>query len=361
MKGWLKHCLAALSVMSCLTASAQIEWLEKNYNYGAFKEAEGPRSGRVRFINTGNEPVFINRVRASCGCTQTEFTEGMIVPGDTAVVGFTYNPKGRPGSFEKTVKVFIGKENELHVIKLSGTVIGAPNTLAFSYPKEAGPLRLEALSAKTGEMKKGSSRHLFINAYNQSADTITPSWECGDRGVQVELTPRAIPPGDIATFGFYVRTSEEERMGPVDYRIKIMADSRFPEKGNAGVTVSTVIVPDTQTMTAEEVNNGPRAYLVPEFIDFGEVSGGKKLDFTFDILNDGNSPLEVMRVYSSEKCVKVKDKPGKIKPGKKGRVKGVIDIGNLPDGAFRIPVEVMTGDPLHPLRTANLVGTKEGE
>lgn len=356
----LKLCVPAfLLAIIPFQVKAEIEWLEKTYNYGAFKESEGPRLGKVRFVNKGNGAVFINRVRPSCGCTEAEFTEGLIQPGDTAMVSFIYNPKGRPGSFEKTVKVFIGKENELHVIKLAGTVIGAPTTLEFSYPKEVGPLRLESLSAKTGELKKGSARHLFINAYNQSTDTITPSWACGERGLDVELTPRSIPPGDIATFGFYVKTAEEERMGPVEYEVRITADKSNPGKDECDVSISTIIVPDTQTMTVEEVDNGARAYLLPEFVDFGDARGEGKINFSFDILNDGKETLDVLRVYSAEKGVAIKEKPSKVKCGKRGKVKGVLDLSKLPSGAFRIPVEVMTNDPLHPLRTANLVGVKE--
>lgn len=351
--------LALLAAIVVFPALAEIEWLEKNYNYGAFKEAEGPRRGMVRFVNKGPEAVFINRVRPSCGCTEAEYTEGMIQPGDTAMVSFIYNPKGRPGAFEKTVKVYMGRENEMHVIRLSGTVIGAPSTLQFSYPKEVGPLRLESFSAKTGELKKGSSRHLFINAYNQSPDTITPAWVNEERGVQVELTPKSIPPGDIATFGFYVKTTDEDRMGPIDYKIHIIADKTRPEAGSCDVTIGTVIVPDTQSMTAEEVNDGPRAYLLPEFIDFGENVNGGKIKFSFEILNDGKSPLDVLRVYSADKCVEIKDKPSRIKGGKQGKVKGELDVRKISSGAFRIPVEVMTSDPLHPLRTANLVGVKE--
>lgn len=350
---------AIMAIVFACPVFAEIEWLEKIYNFGAFKEAEGPRRGIARFVNKGSEPVFIKRVRPSCGCTEAAYTEGMIEPGDTAMVSFIFDPKGRPGSFEKTIKVYLGNESEMHVIRFAGTVIGAPSTLEFSYPKEAGPLRLESAAANTGELKKGSARHLFINAYNQSTDTITPVWECVERGVQVELTPKSIPPGDIATFGFYVNTSEEERMGPVDYKIDITADGRRPEEGSIDITISTIIVPDTQSMTVEEVENGPKAYLLPEFIDFGESAGENKVGFSFEILNEGKMALDVLRVYSLEECVEIKERPSKVKSGKKGKVKGELDLSKLASGAFRISVEVMTSDPLHPLRTANLVGVKE--
>ncbi|MBD5358936.1 MAG: DUF1573 domain-containing protein [Bacteroides sp.] len=337
---------------------ANIEWLNKHYDYGAFKEAEGPRKGSVQFVNKGDEAIFINRVRPGCGCTEANYPHDLILPGDTATISFTYNPKGRPGSFDKSIKVYVGKENELHVVKISGTVIGAPSTLEFGYPKEAGLLRLESFAVKTGELKKGSSRHLFINAYNQSSDTITPSWVGEEKGIKVELTPSSIPPGDVATFSFYVNTKEEERMGPVNYKVHVTSDRYNPGQGDCEIEIGTIIVPDTQSLSVEEIEGGPRAYLLPEFVDLGETEVAGKMTFMFDILNDGQKDLEVLRVYSADKNIEIKNKPKKIKSGKRGEVKGVIDLNQLPTGAFRIPVEVMTNDPLHPVRTANIVGLR---
>lgn len=347
-----------ISVISSCPLFANVEWLDKNYYFGAIKEVDGPQRGHVRFVNKGADPTFINNVRPSCGCTEVEYTQGMIQPGDTATVSFVYNPLGRPGSFEKNVRVYIGKENEMYLIKLAGTVIGSPTTLEFGYPKEVGPLRLETFTTKTGEIKKGASRHLFINAYNQSLDTITPSWIFNEKGLQIELTPRDIPPGDVATFGFYLKTAEETRMGPIDYKIFIKADENSSEKDTCELVVSTIIVPDTQKMSIADIENAPSAYILPEFIDFGDDINDNVMKFSFDILNDGKNDLEVLRVYSKENCVKVQSKPKKIKSGEKGKVKGELDLVNVIKGPFRIPVEVMTNDPLHPIRTANLVGIK---
>lgn len=342
--------------LSALPLSAEIEWLERNYNYGAIREADGPQKGRVRFVNAGSEAVYINNVRSSCGCTDVEYTKEMITPGDTATISFVYNPKGRPGSFVKTVKAYIGDSNELYVIKLSGTVIGSPTTLSYGYPHEVGPMRMESLKAIAGEMKEGASRHMFINAYNQSSDTITPSWDFRDKALQVELTPRSIPPGDVATFGFYLRTAEEDRMGPVEYKVKIFSDNLHPEKGECEVTASAVIVPDTRKMSVEEVENGPRAYLVPEFVDLGDVDNKGSRQFRFEILNEGKRNLEVKRIYSTDKSVNIKKKASTVKPGKKGKVEGELNLSEFPPGPFRIAVEVMTNDALHPVRIANLVG-----
>ena len=150
----------AIAALLPLAASAQLEWLATDYDFGTMKEIAGPKTGSVRFVNRGDKPVVINQVRPSCGCTGADYTEGQIAPGDTATVSFTYNPKGRPGRFEKTVKVYVGEDNERTAIKIRGTVIGAPETLQTSYPVEVGPLRLSQRILTAGDVRYGTARQI---------------------------------------------------------------------------------------------------------------------------------------------------------------------------------------------------------
>lgn len=339
-------------------AKADIEWLAKEYNFGTFKEVEGPKTGLVKLVNHGPDPTFIKNVRPSCGCTDSSYTKEMLQPGDTAVVTFTYNPIGRPGPFEKTVRVFVGNEGIQQVIRIFGTVIGAPATLEANYPYMAGPLRLETLSLKAGEMRKGTARHFFVNAYNQSADTIRPVWDNRNEALELQLSPPEIAPGEIGTFGFYLRTNMDDEMGPAEYAVKIKADAADPHAEERVITVSAMIVPDTTLQTPEEANNGARIYLAPEFVDFGDVDTEKPLPFEFEILNEGKGVLEVAKVYATDEGIKIKKFPRRIKPGKRGKVNGVLDASSIKKGAFRLHVDVMSNDVLHPVRSANLVGVK---
>ena len=40
-----------------------IEWLSTSYDFGTFKEAEGPQTGCVRMVNHGPEETIINRLQ----------------------------------------------------------------------------------------------------------------------------------------------------------------------------------------------------------------------------------------------------------------------------------------------------------
>lgn len=342
-----------------IDAFAGIDWIDTVYNFGAIKEGDGSVEGSARFVNRGREATFISRVRPSCGCTGASYSQDLIQPGDTATISFTYNPLGRPGKFDKTIKVYTGTDNELSVIRIVGTVIATSATLSTSFPIEVGPLRLETATLTAGEIKRGAPRHIFVNAYNDGTDTIRPRCISTSKPVTVDLTPKTLAPGEIATFSFYIDSSKEELPGAVEYPVTFIADDSNPDSEKLSTTIYASIVPDTRLMTAEEIDNGPRAFLVPEFVDFNDVKTRQSLQFTIEIENEGRTDMKVERVYSRNPAVSVSSFQSKIKPGKKGKIKGKLNPDKIETGPFRIPLEVITNDAIHPIRTANLVGIKK--
>ena len=339
------------------TARGEVEWLAKVYDFGVFKEADGKVTGEVSFVNHGPEATFISRVRPSCGCTGVRYNDEMVQPGDTATISFTYNPQGRPGHFDKTVKVYLGKENDLTVVRIKGTVIGTESTLLNYYPEECGALRLDNDVLPVGDIKKGRSRHLFMNVYNQGDNVLSPEWTVGSSAVEVEMNPHEIKPGETATFTIVVKADGELSGGPFEIPVKI-----FPEgKGGKSieVKVSGVVVPDASSMTLQQLETAPQAFLLPEFVDLGELNGKSEAPFEFTVANEGKDALSVEKVYSRSAALAITRSPSKIKGEEKGIVKGVVRLSELSEGPFRLKVEVQTNDPLHPLRTCDIVGIKK--
>jgi len=77
-------------------------------------------------MNTGKEPLIIQRVQPSCGCTTPDWTKEPIAPGKTGMVKASYGTQGRPGHFEKSLTVFSNAGTKMLTIK--GTVEKAPET-----------------------------------------------------------------------------------------------------------------------------------------------------------------------------------------------------------------------------------------
>lgn len=357
-----RRLLSLLGALLCLVTpvSAEIEWLERSYDFGAFREAEGVRTGRVRFVNRGKEPTIINRVRLTCGCTSETHTEGLVAPGDTAVIEFSYNPKGRPGRFEKTIKVYVGEDPSPVVIGMKGTVIGAPQTLETDYPVEAGPLRINTLRSDFGKITHGSARHIFLTCYNQGSDTLRPVFVNPHEMLDIDITPKEVPPGDIATVSVYLNTREFEDMGPHEYAVDILPSGGADQK--ASLRFSADIQPDMSRLSVKDVDEGPRIYCLPETVDLGTLGapkGKRQVRFSFVISNDGKSELEILRVFNRDGAVKVTRYPARLRPGKSGKVECVAEVAKFPEGPFRVKVEIMSTDPLHPVRSVAVCGLRE--
>jgi len=82
-----------------------IEWVDStNHNYGKIKEGQ-VLDVSFKFKNTGNKPLVISSVTASCGCTVPEKPENAFAPGEEGVIRAKFDSNGKVGMQQKTVYV----------------------------------------------------------------------------------------------------------------------------------------------------------------------------------------------------------------------------------------------------------------
>jgi len=107
-----------------------------NFDFGTIEE--GPAADHVfTFTNTGKEPLIIQRVQPSCGCTTPDWTKEPVAPGKTGMIKASYGTQGRPGHFEKTMTVFTNAGTKM--VSFKGTVEKAPET---SVPQNTSMMRM---------------------------------------------------------------------------------------------------------------------------------------------------------------------------------------------------------------------------
>ena len=103
------------------TEGAKIQFAEKVINYG--KIEKGANGTRVfKFKNEGTEPLVLNSVRASCGCTTPKWTRQPIAPGAEGEITVKYDTN-RMGNFHKTVTVNSNAANKTVVLTIKGQVM----------------------------------------------------------------------------------------------------------------------------------------------------------------------------------------------------------------------------------------------
>lgn len=112
---------ATTATVKNATPSA-LAWKEDTFNFGDIEKGK-PVSHEFSFKNTTKQTVLITNVKASCGCTATNYTKTPIKPGETGTVTATYNA-ANPGNFTKTVTVTTNDSDVAKILTIKGKVIG---------------------------------------------------------------------------------------------------------------------------------------------------------------------------------------------------------------------------------------------
>ena len=116
--------LSVFIMLFTLTINAQIPGIKFEsdiYDFGLIQEEGGEVTTTFEFINDGDAPLIINQVTHTCGCTTPDWTHEPVPANGKGFIKVSYSPKGRPGSFTKSVTV---KSNASDVaLRIKGEVI----------------------------------------------------------------------------------------------------------------------------------------------------------------------------------------------------------------------------------------------
>ncbi len=102
---------------------AKVDKMEHNFGENIKQTPEGVTC-TFTVTNTSNEPVTIENVQASCGCTVPTWDKAPIAPGKTGQFQANYHAQGRPGPFTKTLTIRTNRGNKAVTIK--GSVEPSP-------------------------------------------------------------------------------------------------------------------------------------------------------------------------------------------------------------------------------------------
>jgi len=121
--------LLALTFFTVAAQSgAKFQFKDKNdtYDFGTVKEGTDVVH-EYQFKNSGDQPLQILRVDASCGCTTPEWPKTPIMPGKSGKIKVTFKSQGRVGPVNRDITIQSNavpqdKSKERHVLTLKGTV-----------------------------------------------------------------------------------------------------------------------------------------------------------------------------------------------------------------------------------------------
>jgi hypothetical protein len=144
--------LTILLALCTLCATAQMRFSVLQHSFGLVPETGGEVSHTFEFTNVGAAPIIITNVESSCGCTTPEWSKQPILPNQTGFVKAIFDPKDRPGIFEKEITVTT--KTETLKLKISGEVQPKVKGIADLYPRSMGQLRLKSLNLPFAQVNK---------------------------------------------------------------------------------------------------------------------------------------------------------------------------------------------------------------
>lgn len=101
--------------------SAIIAFDKTEYDFGIINEGDVV-DGAFTVSNKGKTDLIITDASASCGCTVPEWPKDAIKPGDSAIVKFSFNSRGKTGKQSKTITLKTNTENVTETLRIAGTV-----------------------------------------------------------------------------------------------------------------------------------------------------------------------------------------------------------------------------------------------
>lgn len=349
----LRKAITFITLAVALSAGAQIHWLETTHNFGAIDESVGPVDCLFKFINTSTEPVTIVRAHASCGCTSPKYSRDAVAPGDTAAITVTYDPAGRPGKFTKTVAVDFSNNAPRTKLYITGTVVGSESTVAQRYPIACSDqIKLSRGAVMFGEINKGQTRPVFLDAYNRSTATIRPRVEGVPSYISVDVAPDTVPPGQQFTYIFYLHSAKTPLYGVLNDSVTVLADNGSPA---CTIPIVAIVKEDFSKLTPKQLQKAPEMSTDTKSLDFGRLSAEPQ-QMSCTITNTGKSPLKIRRLYSAEPGVAAKISSETIKPGKSATVTVDINPSQIPGNILNARLQIITNDPTTPITNLRLVG-----
>ena len=326
------------------------------YDFGQIKEEDGRKTARFAFKNIGNDTLKILNVRASCGCTTSDYTRTPVLPGQSGYVDVAYNPLGRPGNFNKIVTVITNDpDNPNVVLTIKGIVIPKPKTKAAKYPQVLGNLRFKSNHITFNDIKDTEIKTDTIYVYNPSDRKITIYSENLPSFLKIH-----IPAGGITI------APDQELKIPISYDAKARNDYGYVfdnfrlktddiDQPVKQMYVSANIIQDFSWMTEKDKTNAPKIVFEKTEVVFDTIKMGESVIVEFPFRNEGKNDLKILKVKSSCGCTAVAPEKNILKKGEKSSIKVTFNTAGR-QGNQQKSVTVITNDPEHSIVVLTLKG-----
>jgi len=354
-------CLAVVSAQDYYKEADVIRFDKKVHDFGDVLIAEGPVSCIFTFTNIGTQPLVIQNVISSCGCTTPEWTREPVRPGATGTISATYSNDQGPYPFDKTLTVYVGVgSSSLErpvLLRLRGVSHEQKKDLDELFTTHIGPLGLRKVETSIGYIDQGVVKSDQIQVANLSKKELMVEAFQATPGLTITVSPNPIPARSMARLTYTVNPAEMggTYWGRQNFETGFLLNGKeYTDK----LTISSVIKDNFDKLSREEITNAAVPVIERSYFEFGEVKKGAVVTATYTVRNKGKNPLVIHHIDGRAGASAVQTKlPLTIKPGGKAEVKVRFDTSSLDYSGEVIEIlTVITNAPSKPVLNLFITG-----
>ncbi len=314
------------------------------HDFGTFKEEAGRQTYDFTVTNTGSKPLVIQNIVASCGCTTPEWTKQPIPPGGKGKITAIYDPRNRPGKFNKTLSVYSNTTPQVTVLVIKGEVIPHEKTMEELYTFPVGQIRFESNHLAFTTIKKTEKKIRVMKVINPSKEPVKVEFEGVPAYLTLKCSPETLKPGGTGLIEGTYDATKNPNWGNVSDMVRIKLNG-VPLQ-NVYYYVSANLVEDFSSLSKEDLENAPVFKLETNTVDLGKIKGNTQNDVEFKFTNAGKRDLMIRYVRASCGCTAVQQgqQGVGIKPGESSAIKAVFNSGSY-SGKVTKAIYVYTNDP----------------
>ena len=344
---------------------AQISAEELTYNFGTIAEADGYASHVFTIKNDGDAPLVITKITASCGCTQPEWSKAPIAPGKTSEVKVTYDPKGRPGPFYKTVSIASNGKKGNFNLAIKGNVTPKSSQPVFTYPYSIGDLKLHTKTILFSSIREEEALGEKIDVKNEGKEPITIRLGKVPSYLDVQVSPETIDPEKTGTISILMNAKEVKNKGRVTHKLPVTIRNSDKKETSGEILISANVIDNFSKLSASEKAQAPVAEISGTLIEFGKLEDkksivplvGGKVSQTFEITNTGKSPLMIYSVTCDDDKIDISGGKKELKPGAVASFKVSIRPKDIKTKLEAL-INVVCDDPNGPIRLIKVTAYK---
>lgn len=333
-------------------ASAQqaksVLFREETFDFGSIREEAGAAVHDFVFTNTTNRPIRIVNVQPSCGCTTPDWSKEPVEPGKTGFIKASYNPKGRPGYFNKTLTVTTDYEPNPIILQIKGTVstdgVGSEADFQFAF----GSWKFKSGAFNLGKVyTKDEATVRDFQFMNTSQSPVTVSRIVSPPYIKTEVTPTTIKAGERGHVKITYNGRKKNQYGFQSDNVEIHTDDE--NSAVKSFSVYATLEDYFGDLKPEEKAKAGRLQLGASSLDFGRLAKNTTMVREVAVSNTGRKELTIKAVQGNCACISASAAKTVLKPGENTIIKVSFDATDR-KGTQQKAVTIYSDDPGNPVQ-----------